>query len=72
MESAGQAGARCGGGGGETVKRTSNKIKDLTTSESLIMMLVQIFELVFNKICSRNSLAPGDGVWQFSNTQSTA
>ncbi len=40
MESAGQAGARCGGGGG-TVKRTSNEIKDLTTSELQVMMLAQ-------------------------------
>ena len=42
MESAGQAGARCGGGG-ETVKRTSNEIKDLTTSELQIMMLAHGF-----------------------------
>jgi hypothetical protein len=31
------------GGEGGTLKRTSNEIKDLTTSESLIMMLAHGF-----------------------------
>jgi hypothetical protein len=42
VESAGQAGARCGGGG-ETVKRTSNEIKDLTTPGTQFMVLVHGF-----------------------------
>jgi hypothetical protein len=55
VESAGQARARCGGGGGKkTVKRTPNKIKDLTTPGTQIMVLVQylIFELVKKKIAA--------------------
>jgi len=41
VESAGQAKARCGGGG--TVKRTSNEIKDLTTPGTQFMVLVHGF-----------------------------